>query len=157
MTYDSTGDTLRHSLRVGELLGHAITELVRRSTRHDLSKTEPPEREAFDEYTPRLKTLTYGTDEYRATLQQMRPAVEHHYRVNAHHPEHFGDQGVAGMTLIDVMEMLADWKAAGERHGDNDIGLRASLDIQRERFGLSDQLHAILLNTAFHLGWLDDR
>ncbi len=154
MTYDSRADTLRHSLRVGELVGQAIAELVRRSTRHDLSKTEPPEREAFDEHTPKLQGLTYGTDEYRAVLRQMKPAVQHHYEANRHHPEHFPD-GVAGMTLVDLVEMLADWKAAGERHGANDIGLRASLDIQRNRFGLSDQLHSILLNTAADLGWLE--
>jgi hypothetical protein len=33
--YDSTADTLRHSLRVGELMGHPIRELVDRSTQHD--------------------------------------------------------------------------------------------------------------------------
>lgn len=154
MTYDSAGDTLRHSLRVGELIVDVIGELCQRSVHHDLSKTQPPELEAFDEHTPRLQTLTYGTEEYRAELRAMRPAVEHHYAANRHHPEHFAD-GVAGMTLVDLVEMLADWKAAGERHAGHDIGLRASLQIQRERFSLSNQLYQILVNTAEHLGWLE--
>jgi hypothetical protein len=153
MAYDSTGDTLRHSLRVGELIVDVIGQLCERSVHHDLSKTEPPEVEAFDEHSPRLAHLVYGSDEYRAELRAMRPAVEHHYQVNRHHPEHFAD-GVDGMTLVDLVEMLADWKAAGERHAGNDIGLRASLEIQRERFGLSDQLLRILGNTAEHLGWI---
>ena len=41
--YDSTAETLRHSLRVGELMGALIRELVDRSVKHDLSKTEDPE------------------------------------------------------------------------------------------------------------------
>ena len=60
--YDSTADTLKHSRRVGELIGQAIKELINRSTSHDLSKTEPPEKAIFDEYTPKLKGSTYGSE-----------------------------------------------------------------------------------------------
>jgi hypothetical protein len=49
------------------------------------------------------------------------------------------------MTLVDVMEMLVDWKAASERHDDGDI--ERSLEINEDRFGLSPQLVAILYNT----------
>lgn len=149
--YDSTADTLRHSLRVGELMGQPIAELVTRSTQHDKSKTEPPELAVFNEYTPRLKHSTYGSDEYKSFLAGMKPALDHHYAANRHHPEHFAN-GVAGMTLVDLVEMLADWKAATERHAAGD--LERSLDIQRERFGLSDQLLAILQNTASYYGWI---
>jgi hypothetical protein len=55
------------------------------------------------------------------------------------------------MTLIDLMEMLADWKAATERHDDGDLS--RSLDIQAERFDISPQLVRILRNTAVALGW----
>lgn len=150
--YDSTGDTLRHSLRVGALMGQAITELVQRSVRHDLSKVEPPEREVFDRVTPRLKGLTYGTDEYKTALADMGAGLDHHYAVNRHHPEHYID-GVNNMTLVDLIEVLADWKAATERH---DTGsLAKSLAVQQERFGLSDQLVQVLRNTAAYYGWLD--
>jgi hypothetical protein len=57
------------------------------------------------------------------------------------------------MTLVDVIEMLADWKAATERHEDGDLA--KSLEIQRERFGLSDQLVAILRNTAEQFRWIE--
>jgi len=150
--FDSTGDTLRHSLRVGALMGEAIKELVDRSVRHDLSKTEPPELEVFNEFTPRLRCTTYGTPEYRANLEAMGEALRHHYEVNRHHPEHFAD-GVGGMTLVDLVEMLADWKAASERHADG--CLRASLDVQRVRFGIDAQLWRVLVNTAEWFGWLD--
>lgn len=152
MTYDSTGDTLKHSLRVGALMNALIHELVDRSVRHDLSKTEEPELAVFNEFTPKLKDLTYGSEEYKACLAAMRPALEHHYAVNAHHPEHH-QHGIDDMTLVDLAEMLADWKAATERHTDGD--LTKSLEIQRERFGISDQLLRVLANTAVHFGWLE--
>lgn len=150
--YDSTADTLKHSLRVGALMGQAINELVDRSVRHDLSKTQPPELEIFNEFTPKLKHSTYGSDEYKGFLVAMGEALEHHYAHNRHHPEHFGDRGVNGMTLVDLMEMLADWKAATERHDDGDLA--KSLEIQKGRFGISDQLLEILRNTAEHFGWI---
>lgn len=67
------------------------------------------------------------------------------------HGSVFAD-GINGMTLIDLLEMLADWKAATERtsHGD----LTDSLTINRERFGIAPQLMDILANTARHFGWL---
>jgi hypothetical protein len=151
-SFDSRPETLRHSLRVGELMGQAIRELVTRSVKHDLSKTEPPEVAVFDEYTGELAGCTYGSPQYKANLEAMRPAVEHHYANNRHHPEHFPD-GVDGMTLVDLVEMLADWKAATERH--NDGSLVRSLKIQKDRFGLSEQLARILENTAARYGWLD--
>jgi hypothetical protein len=58
---DSRPDTYRHSLRVGELVGQVVAELVGRMTQHDLSKTEPPELEMFDQMTARLDQLEYGT------------------------------------------------------------------------------------------------
>ncbi|MDQ6797902.1 MAG: DUF5662 family protein [Actinomycetota bacterium] len=150
-SYDSTLDTLRHSRRVDELVLEMVADLLARVTRHDLSKMEDPEREMFDRVTPRLKASTYGSDEYKSFLADMGPGLEHHYAHNPHHPEHYPD-GIRGMTLIDVAEMLADWRAAGERHADGDMA--KSLAIQKERFDISPQLAAILYNTARSLGWL---
>jgi len=149
--YDSRADTLIHSQRVGELMVEMIKELLDRSTAHDRSKTLPPEVDAFDAFTPRLKSSSYGSEEYRGFLAGMGEGLLHHYATNRHHPEHYV-QGFSGMTLIDVVEMLADWKAATERHDDGD--LRRSLEIQRERFAVSDQLMTILKNTAESFGWL---
>jgi hypothetical protein len=83
----------------------------------------------------------------------MGEGLKHHYEHKRHHQEFFGENGVNGMTLVDLIEMLADWKAATERHDDGDLA--RSLEIQQERFDLSDQLVAILWNTAKHFGWLD--
>jgi hypothetical protein len=110
-----------------------------------------PELAVFDEYTPKLAKSTYGSDEYKEFLVGMGAGLKHHYASNRHHPEHF-DNGVSGMTLVDVVEMLVDWKAATERHKNGDLA--TSLEIQRKRFELSDQLYEILVNTAVAFGWI---
>ena len=117
MTYDSTDDTLKHISEVRILLAQVIVELQNRITTHDKSKLEAPEKEIFDRVTPKLRTLTYGSPEYHASLEEMGPALDHHYSVNSHHPEHHED-GIHGMSLVDLIEMLADWKAATLRHDD---------------------------------------
>jgi hypothetical protein len=68
MSYDSTPDTLWHSLRVAELMGELIKELLDRSVRHDLSKAREPERAVYDEFVPQLRATTYGSAEYRALV-----------------------------------------------------------------------------------------
>lgn len=150
--YDSTADTLRHAIRVAELLAPVAAELVARGIAHDRSKTEPPELDVFNEYTPKLKESTYGSDEYKSYLAGMGAGLAHHYASNRHHPE-CHDAGVDGMTLVDLLEMLADWKAATERHVDG--SLTRSLVVQQERFGIGYQLHSVLRNTAQELGWLE--
>jgi hypothetical protein len=45
--------------------------------------------------------------------------------------------------------MIVDWKAASERHADGDI-LR-SIEINQSRFGYSDELKQILVNTVHEL------
>lgn len=149
--YDSRVDTLLHSQRVGELMVQMVKEVLDRSTCHDRSKTESPEVEVFDEFTPKLKNTTYGSPEYKEYLAAMGVGLRHHYANNAHHPE-FHENGVNGMTLVDVMEMLADWKATTEREVNG--SLARGWEMRQKRFGLSEQLMAILHNTALHFGWL---
>ena len=72
--YDSEIDTLKHIKRVSQLLAEASIELLRRSTVHDNSKLKSPEKELFDEYTPKLATTTYGSDEYKELLKGLKVA-----------------------------------------------------------------------------------
>ena len=58
---------------------------------------------------------------------------------------------INGMTLFDLIEMLCDWVAAGQRHDDGDI--KKSLEINQERFNISPQLQQILENTV---PWISD-
>lgn len=149
-TYDSTADTLAHIDRVQDLMTFVIGELSERALAHDLSKLQSPEKEVFDAETPNLKGLTYGSDEYKASLARMQKALVHHYGVNSHHPEHY-EHGIRGMSLLDLVEMLCDWKAATERHENGDIA--KSIEINQDRFGYSDDLKPIFHNTIKEMGW----
>lgn len=150
--HDSRADTLAHIKRVQTLLQTAINNLAQRAVKHDLSKLQEPEKSAFD----RLKALSlsgmaYGSEEYRACLRKEKPAIQHHYAANSHHPEHYAN-GVEGMSLFDVLEMLLDWKAATERMKDGG-DISRSLEINRDRFRLSPQLESIMANTIREMGW----
>lgn len=50
------------------------------------------------------------------------------------------------MNLIDLLEMIADWKASTLRHADGNIF--HSIEVNKGRFNLSDQLVKILVNTV---------
>ena len=143
--YDSTKDTLSHKEKVKELMNKCIDDLVYRAENHDNSKLESPEKEYFDEYTPKLKDTTYGSDEYKKCLEGLKVALDHHYKTNSHHPEHYSN-GIDGMTLVDLLELICDWKASSMRHADGDIN--KSIKINAERFGISEQLVNILENTV---------
>lgn len=149
--YDSRNDTLAHIETVQRYLGDVIHDLEMRADEHDQSKLEEPEKSVFDEYTPKLRDSTYGSDEYKRFLAGMGDGLKHHYEVNDHHPEHF-TAGVREMDLIQLVEMLADWKAATLRHADGDLG--RSIRQNAERFGYGQELGGLLMRTAERLGWL---
>lgn len=145
MNYDSTADTLKHIKRVNQLLILAAQELLNRAIVHDESKLESPEKELFDELTPLLADVDFGSDEYKAMLARLKPALDHHYEHNSHHPEHYPN-GIDDFDLFDLVEMFMDWKAASERHETGDI--MRSIDINQERFVITSQLCSIFKNTA---------
>lgn len=136
--------TYEHIDKIRELLRLFADELLARGETHDRSKLSPAEADVFAEFTPRLKGLTYGSDEYKQCLVEMQPALVHHYANNRHHPEHH-EGGVRGMNLLDVLEMWIDWRASSMRHADGDM--RKSLEINRKRFEIGDELHAVFVNT----------
>lgn len=138
-------DTFRHIERVRNLLNEAARALIRRGELHDQTKLVSPEVEVFTEYTDALAASTYGSPEYLDHLRLMAPALEHHYAHNRHHPEHH-KHGVDDMNLIDILEMLVDWKAASERHNNGNI--LKSLEVNAERFSISPQLVRVMENTA---------
>ena len=80
--------TLRHIETVRNYINLCIKELLGRGEKHDQSKLESPEVEIFDKFTSKLAKCTYGSDKYRSFLAEMKPALEHHYASNKHHPEY---------------------------------------------------------------------
>lgn len=117
-TYDSRADTLAHIDRVQTLIQTAINNLAARATKHDLSKLEEPEKSAFDTCTAKLKAMAYGSAEYKAALAEMKPALDHHYAANSHHPEHYrkADGGQLGYMLRATAEAQEEQANAAMRN-----------------------------------------
>ena len=146
--YDSRLDTLKHREMVIDFTLLIVNEIIETVILHDESKLYEPELSIFNEYTPRLKGSTYGSEEYKSFLKEMKVALDHHYKNNNHHIEYF-ENGIQGMNLINLTEMFCDWMAATKRHNDGDI--MKSIEINQERFGYSDDIKEILKNTALLL------
>jgi hypothetical protein len=138
-------ETQKHIEHVRKYIRFMIDKIDMRGVKHDASKLESPEVEIFAEYTPKLNNTTFGSDEYYKNLEAMKSALDHHYASNRHHPEHFVN-GINDMTLVDIIEMLCDWKASTLRH--NDGNLLKSIETNAERFNMDGQLRQILINTA---------
>ena len=143
--FETMCETYKHKQLVSMFMADIVMGLVGRSINHDDSKLTSPEVEIFTEYTPKLAKCTYGSEEYNQYLKEMKVALDHHYAVNKHHPEHFPN-GIKDMNLIDLIEMICDWKASTLRHNDGNI--LTSIDKNQERFGYSSELAQILKNTV---------
>ncbi len=147
MHEDSKFKTLRHIETVRNFINVVIRDLLERQELHDQTKLQEPEVTIFDEFTAKLRTCEYGSEEYVSYLKDMKPALDHHYAKNRHHPEHFNS--ISEMNLIDLVEMLSDWYAASLRHNTGNI--RKSIELNKKRFNMSDDLYKILLNTVDYL------
>lgn len=147
MHEESKFKTIRHIETVRNFLNVVIRDLMERGELHDQSKLQNPEAEIFDVYTSKLRDCEYGSEEYKTFLAEMKPALDHHYAKNRHHPEHFNS--IDEMNLIDLVEMLMDWYAASLRHNSGNI--RKSIELNKKRFNMSDDLYKILLNTVDYL------
>lgn len=124
-----------------------VSKINEDSESHDASKLIEPEYSFYMKLNKALKPIKYGSPEYKDIMQH--PMVSHHQKNNSHHPEYY-DNGVNGMNLIDVVNMLADWKAASMR---SDTPFIEGLKKNKERFGIDNQLYDILENTVKLLGW----
>ncbi len=148
MSGDYIESILSHKEQVARLLADMVRALCMRAAQHDDSKFSDEEAAAYEEALPKFKDVAYGSPEYIIVCQSIRPAIQHHVNVNRHHPEYFGEDGVSGMNLIDLVEMTCDWIAAAKRSGSDVV---EALQVNRKRFGLSDQLYRIILQTVLFL------
>lgn len=169
--------TKHHIQTVQKNIHLATNKLIARGALHDISKLEAEEATLFKEYGNKLKTTEYGSSEYKALLEKMDPALKHHYENNKHHPEYHEGfacdnchmqykekpkycigcdnvifhkvPGILRMSLIDLLEMVCDWKAAADRHDNGDIW--KSLKINAKRFQIPQYLQLIIENTVREL------
>lgn len=143
LTHDS--ETLKHVNEVRANIWTMIKELDRRAQVHDASKFEEPERSVFATNTPKLANTEYGSEEYTKLLEEVKPAIDHHYSKNTHHPEHWPN-GIDDMDLLDLVEMLVDWIAATKRNKNGNV--HKSIEHNQGRFNMSPQLTSIFKNTV---------
>jgi len=138
-------ETMTHKALVRALTTRLATRIIDAGKAHDDSKLIAPEMDFFAEHSVKLSKLEYGTPEYHKQLEEIKPAIDHHYGNNRHHPEHYPN-GISGMNLVDVIEMLCDWKASSQRYFNGNI--LKSIDINVKRFNISEDFASVLRNTA---------
>jgi hypothetical protein len=174
VNYDCTQAIKNHQKIVKKLMADVCTELLHRAKIHDDSKLENPEKQEFDK-SLEISSCSYGSKEYLDKLKLIKIGLQHHYLKNSHHPEYYGYSeclccgrrypinhpdrcgacsygtveiipNISGMNLFDIFEMFIDWVAAASRHADGDIF--KSIEINKGRLNMSDQLVSIFENTA---------
>lgn len=138
------GGVLKHKIWVSKYIISFILRLLVRMIFHDVSKMRPKEICGFMKIIGDLQGLEYGSDEYNENLKKLNGALRAHYEKNKHHPEHFKD-GVYDMELLDLVEMICDWKAASRRCKNSDV--KENVNINKDRFKLEGQLTCVIRNS----------
>jgi hypothetical protein len=141
---------ISHKLSVKAGIQRVILDLQNRGEHHDDDKL----------YENSLTELHLAMEKYSSTkfcsskyLEiEEEPVIKLHYINNDHHPNHFKD-GIMGMNLISMIEMLIDWKSASSAYGDT---FEESLEKNKERFKIGDDLFRVLKNTAIYLGYMEE-
>ena len=80
--YDCTKDVENHRILIEYILNVFVDELKTRIYNHDNSKLYGVEKELFDRYTPKLKSTTFMSKEYKDMLEELKPALDSHYKLN---------------------------------------------------------------------------
>jgi hypothetical protein len=128
--------TTKHKLQVMRFMLKVCLRILKRAWVHDFSKYSKEEAPYFAA-AANTKDVVYGSEEYKRDVEvNLKPALDHHYRLNSHHPQHF-EKGFKEMQPLDVIEMLCDWKASTLRNKNGNI--RTSLDLNRKRYGYTIQ------------------
>lgn len=148
--YDSYPDTLLHVTHVRTTLMQFSNDLMKRGEVHDASKFLPPEKDFWDIHTQNLSGLEFDSPAYKESLRLLKPCLEHHYANNSHHPEHYAN-GVNGMNIFDIVEMIADWIDAARRNSQT-ITMAQGIEKCFVRFKIEPQLQDVIRNTYVYLG-----
>lgn len=136
-------DFEKHRDGVNDNIYKCLNDLSSRAEVHDFSKLAEEELPGYAWATKKLKDLPYGSPERTEVMDGFKESVVIHYKNNDHHPEHF-ENGVNDMNLIQILEMVCDWKSAAECRG-GDIEKTAIQN--KDRFKIDDQLWAVIMNT----------
>lgn len=149
--FDFLCDTMLHVTEVQENLEEIASQLRRRGFAHDRTKFQKTEFDAFVSTREKFKKANFGSKEYQECTDAVQLAVDHHYKYNRHHTGRWPN-GIDDMSLIDIIEMLADWKAAERRSPDKQ--LIDTLDYAFKKYKIGGQLALIIKNTLKDLKWI---
>lgn len=146
-------DTLIHRQQIQQHLHQITNILTKRGQTHDESKLTPEELNEYTKITPKLRKHKYGTPKYQTLSKQLKNALKHHHNKNPHHPEHYTN-GIKDMTLIDLIEMIADWRAAYTRDHKTYNGFINHIKTKLlPQHNTPPTLRTTIINTINQLGW----
>ena len=135
---------LNHKKKVKERMLFLAKEIIKRAESHDDSKLKEPEINWLIEMDkePRVE---YGSPEY---FEKMK-------RWDSHHPAYYNEQGVYGMTIVDLVEMMCDVISyVSELHVYQAAKI---IKEQKERFDIDEGITQILINTLnYYYAWVGD-
>ena len=141
--------TMLHIQEVQKVMKYLTDELTHLASRHDRSKLEDPEElKAYGAIATAMVGVTFGSPGYKRIIEDNREAVTQHKANNSHHPEAYG--GVDKMSLLDLLEMLADWKAASKRNGSEDTFLSSCEELFK-KYKVTGQLRDVLRATVLQI------
>jgi len=114
MNYDKTiKDTLTHVQLVSDRIDIICKDLKRRARTHDRSKMFSPEVDVFADTVEDTENIKYGSDKYNEILENLEPALTHHYSKNRHHPQWYetwkdvvGYEGIYKISSIGRVKSL---------------------------------------------------
>lgn len=150
--FDYLCDIILHVSEVSENMETIASELRKRGITHDRTKFQELEFDAFVSTRDKFKKANYGSPEYQECVDQIKPAIDHHHSNNRHHPD-FHPAGIKDMTLVDICEMISDWKAASRRSPSRKF--EDTLDYNFKKYGIEGQLAKIITNTLTSMGWIN--
>ena len=136
----------KHKLYVLYYIIVFCLRLIWRGVKHDNSKFSKEEfKYIYKAYNTNVK---FGTRQYYSLTRDAASARNLHAMRNRHHPEFYGN--INRMSIIDLAEMLCDWKAATKRV-DGDIIY--SLRINTKRYKIDRDLVEAIRRDINELGF----
>jgi hypothetical protein len=167
----------RHRDCVRLALLSVIQDIERRSLVHDASKMLDDEFAGFARINAIARLNKFGSEEYKASMDQERPTIDLHYSRNSHHPErpkvlgelaeerrglpddftYWSARDGARMTFLDVIEMVCDWWGARKGYGGDSRSWAESVELnfKSKAHLLSAEQLWLARDVAAFLGALD--
>jgi hypothetical protein len=144
-------DVTQHTNWVVKYITEFIHQLEKRGEQHDADKFASPIKDVYSKNFDALMEVPYGSEEYNRITgsSQFKAAFKQHTENNRHHTQHFKN-GVDDMNLVDVVEMLCDWKAASDR---SKTSILDGMKLNYKKYKIDGTAQKWLENTIKDLGW----